>query len=675
MAAISDQVVVEVVAKTDRARADIIRYAKSFDDADVSVRRATDGMGRSVFNFANTVRTALAGALVAQIIRVNKEFASLKTSLDTATGSAANANIAFDALKQFAATTPYQLQEVVGGFIKLKNMGLDPSIAALTSYGNTAGALGKTLNEMIEAVADAATGEFERLKEFGIRASKQGDDVKFTFQGVTTTVKFNAAEIERYLQNLGNVNFAGGMEKQAKTLGGALSNLQDSVALLTAEFGEGGFNDALVRATTSMSSSTSGAEAFARQLGAVAGAAVDAARGLAEMIGNGGSWLTNFADRRVVAANILPNDQVQAARSRLLRTDGAFLDSEIAATQRRLAVARASAAPRGNFVNKRPGGLLARPDNFVEQDVAAKTPEMVRAEKTLAALLSLKARRTASPAVAKATEDALAQFQTAGAGATTGTPRKGRTANPAKPEESDLSKRLGGYENSDGVAIIAPEFVPPSDAEVEAAVAKVADILGKVPPIEPIDLAAFDRATELSQAFTQDLSRGLADALVYGDDLGDVLENTFKRAAAALIESKILQFLDPQGTGGGGSSGGVFGSLQRLASSVLTRKPARASGGHVSAGQVYRVNESGIEGFQPAGSGKIIPLGQMNAARPQGGVTTVVQPLHFDMRGAITTPELIADINGKIAQSSQAAMVGGASLAATKAAKARRRQL
>ena len=44
------------------------------------------------------------------------------------------------------------------------------------------------LDDMVEAVADATTGEFERLKEFGIRASSQGDKVALTFRGVTTTV-------------------------------------------------------------------------------------------------------------------------------------------------------------------------------------------------------------------------------------------------------------------------------------------------------------------------------------------------------------------------------------------------------------------------------------------------------------------------------------------------------
>ena len=51
-----------------------------------------------------------------------------------------------------------------------------------------------------EAVADAAVGEFERLKEFGIKAKSEGDKVTFLFKGVSTTVGKNAAEIETFLQ-------------------------------------------------------------------------------------------------------------------------------------------------------------------------------------------------------------------------------------------------------------------------------------------------------------------------------------------------------------------------------------------------------------------------------------------------------------------------------------------
>jgi hypothetical protein len=190
--------------------------------------RATDGLTGAFSRLAGPLLAAVsATAALSKLVDVSREFDKLNSGLITATGSAENAKVAFEAIQDFATNTPYDLAQVADSFTKLVNYGLTPSERALTSYGNTASALGKDLNQMIEAVADAATGEFERLKEFGIRASAEGDRVKFTFRGITTEVGKNTQEIEQYLIALGENNFADAMANRMDTLDGALSNLSD----------------------------------------------------------------------------------------------------------------------------------------------------------------------------------------------------------------------------------------------------------------------------------------------------------------------------------------------------------------------------------------------------------------------------------------------------------------
>jgi hypothetical protein len=201
-----------------------------------AARRTVDNTFGAISKDVAKLKTLLGGVFagfgaqqtLGKLITVQREFDVLNSSLITVTGSSTMAEQQMRWIKEFAATTPYQLSEVTGAFVKMKAMGLDASQAALESYGNTASAMGKGLNQMIEAVADAATGEFERLKEFGIRSRKEGDNIAFTFQGVTTRVGNNAQEITAYLQQLGNVNFGGAMERRAQTLDGAISNLADS---------------------------------------------------------------------------------------------------------------------------------------------------------------------------------------------------------------------------------------------------------------------------------------------------------------------------------------------------------------------------------------------------------------------------------------------------------------
>ena len=180
-----------------------------------------------------------------KLVEVNREFGILKAGLETATGSAQGANDAFIALQDFAKTTPYDLAQATSAFTQLVNLGLTPSERALKSYGDTSAALGKDLKQMVEAVADAATGEFERLKEFGIKSKNQGDTIAFTFKGTTETVKNNAAAIEEYLIKLGEVNFDGAMKKRMDSLDGAIANLGDSWDAFFYQLGQSGATDVL----------------------------------------------------------------------------------------------------------------------------------------------------------------------------------------------------------------------------------------------------------------------------------------------------------------------------------------------------------------------------------------------------------------------------------------------
>lgn len=206
------------------------------------------------------------------VVKTSIEFERLRSTLQTLEGDAAGAR--FESLKQFAAETPYDLQQVVTAFTRLKSLGLDPGNEALRSYGNTASSMGKSMEQMIEAVADATTGEFERLKEFGIRARQQGEQVTFTFQGVSTTVGKNSQEISDYLKSIGETQFAGAMERQMDTLGGAFSNLMDTVATTADQIGQGGLSEALNTIAKELVSATEGSTSWADVLGGVLGQAI-----------------------------------------------------------------------------------------------------------------------------------------------------------------------------------------------------------------------------------------------------------------------------------------------------------------------------------------------------------------------------------------------------------------
>ena len=180
-------------------------------------RAAFQSARRQLDVLRSHAKYALAGAALAggeflrrgisQVVGVVEQTESLRATLRVVTGSVDEATRAFASLESQASRLPFQVEELVQAFIQLKAFGLDASSAALTSYANTASAFGKRLGEFVEGVADAVTGEFERIKQFGVRARVEGEKIRFVFRGVTTEVRNNAADIERYLLRLGKVEY------------------------------------------------------------------------------------------------------------------------------------------------------------------------------------------------------------------------------------------------------------------------------------------------------------------------------------------------------------------------------------------------------------------------------------------------------------------------------------
>lgn len=136
---------------------------------------------------------------------------------------------AMDWVSTFAAKTPYELGEVTDAYVKLRVYGIDPVHGVLESLGNTSSAMGKPLMQAVEAIADAMTGENERLKEFGITTKTVGKKVTYSMGDIQRTVqKGNRLQIQGALKALMDAKFSGAMVRQSKTLNGLVSNLSDT---------------------------------------------------------------------------------------------------------------------------------------------------------------------------------------------------------------------------------------------------------------------------------------------------------------------------------------------------------------------------------------------------------------------------------------------------------------
>lgn len=217
-----------LVGVLDQASQKVKTFGKTVDDSSNLTQKFYQTL-ESVTRLAAVGISTIGVANFAQsMAEAGKKTESFLAQLKVATGSVDNAKTAFDALNKLNALMPESVEGITQAFIKMKNLGLEPTAQALMSFSNTASANGKDIMQFVEAVADAATGEFERLKEFGIKAKTEGEKVSLTFRGVTTSIKNDAESITGYLQSIGENEFAGMAEAQMQTLSGAISNAEAS---------------------------------------------------------------------------------------------------------------------------------------------------------------------------------------------------------------------------------------------------------------------------------------------------------------------------------------------------------------------------------------------------------------------------------------------------------------
>lgn len=242
--AIADELVA-VLAYDVRGADALKRYSQSIDTMQSKLMAFASVAGK--------VGALAAGALAGGFALLGKSSISASaqmegylTSMETIEGSAEKAKQSMDWIKEFAKKTPYELDGVTESFIKLKSYGIDPvANDTLKTLGDMASAMNKPLNQAVEAFADASTFEFERLKEFGIKAKQEGDNVTFGWtennKEMSKTVKKTATDVRKFLLEVAGRRFGGAMDKQSKTFNGMMSNLKDNWSEFQRMIGEKGF--------------------------------------------------------------------------------------------------------------------------------------------------------------------------------------------------------------------------------------------------------------------------------------------------------------------------------------------------------------------------------------------------------------------------------------------------
>lgn len=190
--------------------------------------REASNMSRHLVAAGAAATTALAIKGTSDMISQASSMEQYRNTLNIVMKDNKKAGETFKWAVDYANKTPFETADIVDGTVKLQSYGMEAQ-KVLPYIGDMASAMGKSMDQAVEAVADAQTGELERLKEFGITKEqivKQANkklgkmEVVNNKDQITNQRAFNDA-----LMSLMKDRFEGGMEVQAKSFKGVMSTI------------------------------------------------------------------------------------------------------------------------------------------------------------------------------------------------------------------------------------------------------------------------------------------------------------------------------------------------------------------------------------------------------------------------------------------------------------------
>lgn len=558
----------------------------------------------------NSVAVSLAGlvsvgAFVSfgkQVLDVTAEFEKFGAVLGNTLGSNALAKLKLKEIADFAAKTPFGVKELTEAFVKLANQGFKPTGDEMRRLGDLAASTGKSFDQLAEGILDAQTGEFERLKEFGIRAQDAGDKVIFTFKGVQTTVDKSSEAIRNYVTSLGDAEgVSGSMAVISETLTGKISNLGDSWDQMLVSVG-GNTSGVFSGAISIISEAINEITEFNKELNTaskfnIKGNLFESILKYAKIATNSSGANANFATTQDIL--------VQAIQ----RTEKSVTD---------LVSGSISGAKSTDDFGKSISKLKTEGDNLIK---GTANLDLKSAYKKIYqdAIKSLQEGR-----------NAFAVEAAKPAGAVFGTGKKDKkTGEDPKKKAAELQKEAGIFNQkliSSLIAFNAQAAVEASkqksllniidpdelDLAVREAEQSAKAILDKFAPIAPILQSPFQKLgeyinTDLLPQFSTSFKTFFDDLLMNGklsfDALGQALKNTFISVLSSEATKGVLSLLSGGGNAEKGKGGGLLGGVLGL----LKIGGGKAAAG-VAAGTAGAGGAAAAAGGVAATGGALLPI-------------------------------------------------------------------
>lgn len=226
----------------DNMSSGVVRVSKKVNDMSKEAQKASKQVASMANGFKqkvdemsakalkwSAVTTGVLGGLAAKSgFSEAFDMEGYRVQLETATKDTEKAGQLMSDAVKFANKTPFETGEIVQATAKMEMYGLS-SKRWLADVADMAGSTNKSIDQATEAMADVAVGEFERIKEFGLKKDmilaesnkKYGEGVVFNAKGQVVDQEKLMDVVQQMMQD----KFKGGAEKLANTTKGLWSTI------------------------------------------------------------------------------------------------------------------------------------------------------------------------------------------------------------------------------------------------------------------------------------------------------------------------------------------------------------------------------------------------------------------------------------------------------------------
>lgn len=231
-----------ILSLQDNTSKKLIGVSKNFKSLSKEAQKATLSAQKSLNNLGKGIEKTVSNA-VSKVGKIGTVMSGLalgsglseamnlegyRMQLETATKDTTKAGEIMKYAIDLANKTPFEAAPLVEGASKLEMMGIS-AMKYLPLVGDMAAATNKPVDQAVEALIDAQTGELERLKEFGITKAqivKKGNELYRNEEIVNNKgqivdqEKFNAS-----LEAIMTERYQGGMERLSNSTKGMWSTV------------------------------------------------------------------------------------------------------------------------------------------------------------------------------------------------------------------------------------------------------------------------------------------------------------------------------------------------------------------------------------------------------------------------------------------------------------------